>query len=73
MTSYYNTICLEVLKFWVNMAILLELVDEEEDKNNELVAQNLMLVAIEEKTLEEDKLWGRYNVSYLTHRSPRWI
>ena len=49
------------------MAILLELVNEEEDKNNELEAQNLMLVAIEEKTLEEDKLWVRYNVSYLIH------
>ena len=39
------------------MAILLELVDEEEDKEIELEAQNLMLVALEEKNLEEDKLW----------------
>ena len=60
-------IYLEVLKFWVDMFVLLELVNEEKDRNNELEAQNLMLVAIEEKTLEEDDLWGRYNVSYLTH------
>ena len=38
------------------MAILLELVNKEEDKNNVLEAQNLMLVALEEKILEEDKL-----------------
>ena len=63
-------IYLEVSKFWANMVVLLELVNEEEDKNNDLEAQNLMLVAIEEKTLEEDELWGRYNVSYLTHRKP---
>ena len=31
------------------MFILLELVNEEKDKNNELEAQNLMLVIIEEK------------------------
>ena len=56
-------IYLEVLKFWADMAILLELVNKEEDKNNELEAQNIMLVVLEEKTLEEDELWGRYNVS----------
>ena len=38
------------------MFVPLELVNEEKDKNNELEAQNLMLVAIEEKTLEGDKL-----------------
>ena len=38
------------------MFVLLELVNEEKDKNNELEAHNLMLVAIEEKTLKEDKL-----------------
>ena len=38
------------------MAILLELVDEEEDKNNVLDAQNLMLVALEVKTVEGDEL-----------------
>ena len=37
------------------MVVSLELVNEEEDKNNELVAQNLMLAAIIEKTLEEDE------------------
>ena len=63
-------IYLEVFKFWAHIFVLLELVNEEEDKNNELVAQNLMLVAIEEKTLEEDELWGRYNVSYLIHQNP---
>ena len=52
------------------MFVLLELVNEKKDKNNELEEQNLMLVAIEEKTLEEDELWGRYNVSYLTHWNP---
>ena len=36
--------------------LLLELVNKEKDKNNELEAQNLMLVALEEKTLEEDEL-----------------
>ena len=46
------------------MVVLLELVNNKEDKDNELEAQNLMLVVIEEKTLEEDELWGRYNVSY---------
>ena len=66
-------IYLEVSKFWANMFVLLELVNEEEDKNNELEAHNLILVALEEKTLEGDKLWGRYNVSYLTHQNPRWI
>ena len=62
-------IYLEVSKFWANMAILLELVNEEEDKNSELEAQNLMLVALEEKTLEEDELLGRYNVSCLIHQN----
>ena len=38
------------------MAIFLELVDEEEDKKNVLEAQNLMLMALERKTLEEDEL-----------------
>ena len=38
------------------MFVLLELVNEEKDKNNELEVQNLMLVAIEEKTLEGDEL-----------------
>ena len=38
------------------MAILLELVDEEEDKNNVLEAQNLMLMSLEEKNLERDEL-----------------
>ena len=64
---------LEISKIWANMAILLELVNEEEDKNNELEAQNLMLTTLEEKNLEGDKLWGRYNVSYLTHQNPKWI
>ena len=36
---------LEVLKISANMAILLELVDDEEDKDNVLEAQNLMLTA----------------------------
>ena len=31
-------IYLEVSKFWANMFVLLELVNEEEDKNNELEA-----------------------------------
>ena len=65
-------IYLEVLKFWADMFVLLELVNEEKNKNNELEAQNLMLVAIEEKTLEGDKLWGRYNVSYLIHQNLWW-
>ena len=38
------------------MAILLELVDEEEDKNNVLEAQNLILTTLERKNLEEDEL-----------------
>ena len=38
------------------MVVLLELVNKEEDKNNVLEAQNLMLVALEEKTLKEDEL-----------------
>ena len=73
MPSYCNAIYLEVLKFWADMAILLELVNKEEDNDNLLEAQNLMLAAIEEKTLEEDELWGGYNVSYPTHQNPRWI
>ena len=52
------------------MLVLLEIVNKEKDKNNELEAQNLMLVELEEKTLEGDELWGRYNVSYLTHQNP---
>ena len=64
-------IYLEVLKTWADMAIFLELVDEEEDKDNVLVAQNFKLMALEEKNLEGDVLWGRYNVSYLTHWSPK--
>ena len=62
---------LEVSKIWANMAIFLELVDEKEDKDDVLEAQNILLMALEENNLEEDKMWGRYNVSYLTHRSPR--
>ena len=42
-------IYLEVSKFWADMVFLLELVNEEEDKNNVLEAHNLMLVALEEK------------------------
>ena len=38
------------------MFVLLELVNEEKDKKNELEAHNLMLAEIEEKTLEEDEL-----------------
>ena len=38
------------------MFVLLELVNEEEDKNNEVETQNLMLVALQEKTLEGDEL-----------------
>ena len=56
MLSYCNTIYLEVLKLSTNIFVLLELVNEEEDKNNEIVAHNLMLAATEEKTLEEDEL-----------------
>ena len=64
-------IYLEVSKIWADMAIFLELVEAEEDKDNVLVAQNFKLTALEDKNLEEDILWGRYNVSYLTHQSPR--
>ena len=71
MSSYCNMFYLEVSKIWADMAIFLEIVDEEEDKDNVLEAQNLMLMVLEEKNLEGDVLWGRYNVSYLTHRSPR--
>ena len=70
--SYCNMIYLEVSKFWADIFVFLELVNEEEDKNDELVAQNNMLVAITNKFLEEDELWGRYNVSYLIHRNPWW-
>ena len=49
------------------MFVILELVNKEKDKNNEMEAQNLMLVAIEEKNIKENKLCGRYNVSYLIH------
>ena len=52
-------IYLEVSKFWANMFVILEHVNKEKDKNNEMEAQNLMLSAIEEKTLEEEELWGR--------------
>ena len=38
------------------MAILLELVDEGKDKNNVLETQNIILMALERKTLEEDEL-----------------
>ena len=62
---------LEVLKIWADMAIFLELVEAEEDKDNVLVAQNFKLTTLEVKNLEGDVLWGSYNVSYLTHRSPR--
>ena len=55
------------------MAILLELVDKEKDKDNVLEAHNLMLVALEEKNVEGDELWDGYNVSYLTHQNPLWI
>ena len=66
-------IYLEVSNLWADMVILLELVNKEKDKNNELDAQNLMLVALEEKNLQEDKLWGRYNVSYLAHQNPNGL
>ena len=52
-------ICLEASKFWADLFVLFELVNKEKDKKNELEAQNLMLSAIEDKTLEGDKLWGR--------------
>ena len=65
-------IYLEVSKFWADMFILLELVNEDKDKNNELEEQNHMLAALEEKNLEEDELWGRYNVSYLIQWNPWW-
>ena len=35
------------------MFVLLELVNEDKDKINEIEAHNLMLAALEEKTLEE--------------------
>ena len=54
--SCCNMFYLEVSKIWANMAILLELVDEKEDKRNVLEAQNLMLVALEKKNLEGDVL-----------------
>ena len=38
------------------MAIFLELVDKEEDKDNVLKAHNLMLIALEEKNLKGDVL-----------------
>ena len=38
------------------MFVLLELVNKEKDKNDELEAHNLMLVALEEKNLEGDEL-----------------
>ena len=38
------------------MAIFLELVEAEEDKDNVLVAQNFKLMALEEKNLEGDVL-----------------
>ena len=38
------------------MAIFLEILDEEEDKDNVLEAQNLMLMVLEEKNLEGDVL-----------------
>ena len=38
------------------MAIFLELVDVEEDKDNMLVAQNFKLTTLEEKNLEGDIL-----------------
>ena len=38
------------------MAIFLELLDEGEDKDNVLEAQNLMLITLEEKNLEGDVL-----------------
>ena len=38
------------------MAIFLELVDEEEDKDNVLEAQNLMLIELEDKNIEGDEL-----------------
>ena len=38
------------------MVVLLELVNKEEDKKNELEAHNLMLAALKKKHLEGDKL-----------------
>ena len=38
------------------MAIFLELVDEEEDKDDVLEVQNLMLMTLKENNLEEDKM-----------------
>ena len=38
------------------MAIFLELVEAEEDKDNVLVAQNFKLMTLEEKNLEGDVL-----------------
>ena len=38
------------------MAIFLELVDKEDDKDNVLEEQNLMLMTLEEKNLEGDVL-----------------
>ena len=38
------------------MAIFLELVDEEEDKDDVLEAHNLMIMTLEENNLEEDKM-----------------
>ena len=52
------------------MAIFLELVDKEEDKNNVLEAQNIMLAALE-RIIQEfsrgNELWVRYNESYPTY------
>ena len=56
-------IYLEVSKIWADMAIFLELVDKEEDKDDVLETQNLMLTALEENNPKEEKMWGRYNVS----------
>ena len=47
--------CLQLIVL-ILLLVLLELLNEEEDKNNVLEVENLMLVALEEKTLEEDKL-----------------
>ena len=49
-------IYLEVSKFCANIFILLELMNEEKDKKNELEVENLMLAAIEEKTIQGDEL-----------------
>ena len=58
--SYCNMFYLEVSKIWADMAIFLELVDKDEDKKNALEAQNLMLVALEKKNLEGDKVDTMY-------------